>query len=57
MAKPGDNEMDQKDVAEVATLRRQIEELNDKLERRDEQINALKGYLQQRHVEPEFLPA
>lgn len=49
--------MDEKTVNEVAQLLKQIEGLNHLLDQRDEQIKAIKGYLQQQHVEPTFLPA
>ncbi len=57
MAEQGDSTMDAKTVEEVAKLHRQIEELKLKVDRRDERIKAIQGYLQQQLVEPGSLPA
>ena len=57
MAEQGDSTMDAKTVEEVAKLHREIEKLKRKVDRRDERIRAIQGYLQQQLVEPGSLPA
>jgi hypothetical protein len=55
-AKQGVSKMDEKSFKEMAELRKQNEALRQLLIEKEKRIQALLGYLQNQHVNPDYLP-